>query len=149
MHDITFDVVGEPKSQPRVKAMRCGGFIRIYTPATAKEWKGAVAKAAAPFLSPEGPLTGPLYLTLLFRFARPKSHLRTTGELTKSAPRQHTQKPDADNLAKAVMDALTDCGLWADDTQVVRLNVCKTFVGSSHDPGGEEGCTVHIEHFNP
>jgi Holliday junction resolvase RusA-like endonuclease len=30
----------------------------------------------------------------------------------------HTQKPDKDNLEKAVMDALTSIGIWKDDCQV-------------------------------
>jgi len=35
----------------------------------------------------------------------------------------HAQKPDADNVAKAVLDAL--CDHWKDDCQVFRLEVVK------------------------
>lgn len=136
MPPLTFVVSGEPKSQPRPKASRRGSFIHIYTPATAKAWKGSVAKAAGPFLS-AGPLTGPLSLSLDFRFARPKSHFTSKGALSKSARLAHTTKPDADNLAKAVMDALTDAGLWRDDTQIVQLNVTKTY-------DANEGVTVRL-----
>ncbi len=141
MLDITFDVLGEPKSQPRPKAMRRGSFVHIYTPATAKAWKGLVASAAKPFLSPV-PLEGPLTLSLDFRFIRPKSHFTTTGALTKSARRAHTTKPDADNLAKAVMDALTDAGLWKDDDQIVSLSVTKTYAET-------QGVTVRLAQFFP
>lgn len=136
---IQFFVPGEPKSQPRPKAARIGGFIRIYTPSTAKAWKGAVAKAAAPFLRSK--LSGPLALELCFRFARPKSHLKKDGSLTSSAPLYHTKKPDADNLAKAVMDALTDAGLWEDDDQVIRLLVEKHYTSDEHP---KEGCVVTL-----
>lgn len=146
MLPISFDVLGEPKSQPRPKAARRGSFVHIYTPATAKAWKGSVASAAGPFLSPS-PIEGPLSLTLDFRFARPKSHLTSKGALTKSAPRAHTSKPDADNLAKAVMDALTDAGLWKDDTQIVDLHVRKSYVESGLSKA--EGATVTLQQFLP
>ncbi|NCA12937.1 MAG: RusA family crossover junction endodeoxyribonuclease, partial [Proteobacteria bacterium] len=39
-----------------------------------------------------------------------------------------TAKPDADNCAKAVMDALTQLGaFWRDDAQVVELRVWKDY----------------------
>jgi Holliday junction resolvase RusA-like endonuclease len=37
----------------------------------------------------------------------------------------HDGKPDADNVLKAVCDALTDCGVWADDKQVALAFVSK------------------------
>ena len=37
----------------------------------------------------------------------------------------HAQKPDADNVVKAVLDALTDCAVWADDSQVASCHVIK------------------------
>jgi Holliday junction resolvase RusA-like endonuclease len=140
MPGITFEVLGEPKSQPRPKAMKRGSFIHIYTPATAKVWKGLVASAAKPFIA-SGPLLGALRLSLAFRFARPKTHLKPDGTLRKGARHHHTTKPDADNLAKAVMDALTDAGLWNDDTQVVELNVTKTYAAT-------EGVSVSVEQIH-
>ena len=139
MLPISFVVLGEPKSQPRPKAMRRGSFVHIYTPATAKAWKGLVASAAKPFLS-AAPIEGPLSLSLSFRFARPKSHFTSKGALTKSARETHTTKPDADNLAKAVMDALTDVGLWRDDTQITQLSVEKDYCL----PGESEGLTLTL-----
>ena len=41
----------------------------------------------------------------------------------------HTQKPDADNITKAVLDALTDCGVWVDDAQVASCQVIKRWTG--------------------
>lgn len=50
-----------------------------------------------------------------------------SNQLSTKAPRFHTSKPDCDNLAKAVLDALSDLGAWEDDRQVIRLTVCKEY----------------------
>ena len=64
-----------------------------------------------------------LRMCLDFEFTRPKSHLRKNG-LT--APRHHCQTPDADNLAKMIMDALNG-HVYVDDKQVCELVVRKTW----------------------
>lgn len=64
--------------------------------------------------------------TLVFTFARPKSHCTSKGALRKSAPAQHVYKPDTDNLAKFVMDALNGT-YYRDDSQVVALHVAKRY----------------------
>jgi len=59
---------------------------------------------------------GPVEVTLLVSVSRPK-----TTKL--SAP-----KPDVDNYAKAVLDAVTKDGrVWHDDTQVVTLSATKAW----------------------
>lgn len=40
----------------------------------------------------------------------------------------YTGKPDADNIAKLVMDACTLAGVWHDDTCVSELTVCRRYV---------------------
>ena len=62
-------------------------------------------------------------LGLQFAMPRPASHTTSRGAMTKSAPAAHICKPDIDNLAKAVMDALTDAGAWRDDCQIVELTI--------------------------
>lgn len=43
---------------------------------------------------------------------------------SKTTPEHNTHKPDVDNTAKAIMDALNGIA-FTDDTQVVCLHVCK------------------------
>jgi len=39
----------------------------------------------------------------------------------------HTGRPDSDNILKAVKDAIVDCGVLGDDSQVVATEICKTY----------------------
>ena len=135
-------VKGEPKPQPRPKAARRGGFIQIYTPPTAKEWRTAVEKAVASHQrredAPGSIFSGPLSLRLAFFLKRPQRLMRAkdpSGEVS------HTSTPDCDNLAKAVMDALTDTGVvWGDDSQVQDLMISKRYVSKE----GQTGCLIQI-----
>lgn len=137
---ISFFVPGHPKGQPRPRAFakRYGSTwtARVYDPGTAEGWKSCVALAALPHL--RGKLAGPLMVTLEFRLARPKAHLKSNGLLRPDAPAYHTSKPDADNLAKAVLDALTQLGAWPDDATIAELHVRKTYAD------GEPGCQIGI-----
>lgn len=138
---IQFFAEGIPKGQPRPKAFAFHGKARVYDPGTAEHWKGQVALAARDH-RPEKPITGPLRVILGFRFPRPKSHFRTgknAGQLRADASPYHTGKPDSDNCAKAVLDALSHLGIWQDDAQVAILKVWKMY------QAGPVGCYVTIE----
>jgi len=149
---LTFYVAGHPAGQPRTKASRRGGFIRIYTPLTVKNkageskkhpcvtWKEQIAGAWLAAAPGWVKVQVPVMLTLCFNMPRPKSHFNSKG-LKPMAPPFYSSKPDIDNLAKAVMDALTMCGAWEDDNQVVILKVTKQYV-----QGGESGCSINIRH---
>lgn len=141
---ISFVAVGTPKGQPRAKAWfnKAVGSARVYDPGTADGWKAIVALAAKPHVPPS-PLTGPVTVRLVFWMPRPKGHYRTgkrAHELRDNAPRWHTSKPDADNLAKAVLDVMANIGIWRDDTQVSRLIVEKVYSRTD-----KPGCLVNIE----
>lgn len=139
---ITFRVDGEPKAQPRPRAFVRNGHARVYDAGTAEGWKSAIAAAALPH-RPTAPLDGPLTLAVVFLMPRPKSHYRPgrwarsdgyDGETKTGAPVHHTQKPDLDNMVKAVKDALTQIGMWRDDCLVVEETVSKIWA----ERGGAE-----------
>ena len=145
---IHFDVIGEPKAQPRPRAFakRFGTkFVaRVYDAGTAEGWKAEIALAARPHL-PAKPIYGPIGLTVAFRFSRPRSHYGTgknAARLKASAPRHHTSKPDLDNLIKAVKDCLTTIGMWRDDSQVIHEI-------SSKEYAVPPGVSISIEMENP
>lgn len=140
MNPIIIEVSGEPKGQPRARAFYKPGLgVRMYDSGSAEGWKGQIALAARPVL-PAAPLDGPIRVDIDFRFPRPKGHYGTgknAAVLKPGAPFWHTAKPDGDNLAKAVLDALTQLSLWHDDAQVCCCHVTKGYDARS-------GATIKI-----
>lgn len=135
---ITINVVGIPKGQPRPRAFVRGGRAAVYDPGTAEAWKSAVALACAELQGKR--MAGAIDVELGFYMPRPKSHYRANGEYKDSAPIYHTSKPDADNLAKAVLDAMTAIGVWIDDSQVRGLSIARNW----ENPCRSAGCEITI-----
>ena len=125
MRHVAFYVPGEPKAQPRPRAFARGGKARVYNPHTSNEWKARVAIAAAKHFAAD-PIGKSLAMQLNFRLPRPRSHFGKDG-LKPSAPVLPTGKPDIDNLAKAVIDALVGVGVLDDDCLVCLLTVTKRY----------------------
>lgn len=151
---IYFDVIGDPAPSPRPRVMHLGEKrARIYVPSSADPWKRQVRAAAVDALA--GHVLFPpgvaVEVHLAFRLARPKNHLRggrLSGTIKPQAPRWHVQRPDRDNLEKAVLDALgAFLGLpplvWCDDSQVVAGRTTKRWA----DPGETPGVAVAIWEF--
>lgn len=134
---IVFTVKGVPKAQPRAKAVRRGLFIRMYDPGSAHEWKKLVREAAEKAWQSHGKevFWRPVSIVMSFAMPRPKGHYRACGDVKSNSPRFASTKPDADNLAKAVMDALTTLGVWNDDAQVVMLSVEKLYAATESEVG--------------
>ena len=111
---ITFTIYGEPKGQPRPKAFSRGGHARVYDPGTAEGWKSLIAHAVTPHI-PAVPIEGPIRVDWTAYFPRPKRLMRRSDP---EGAVMHTAKPDRDNVEKALLDALTQIGMWRDDAQV-------------------------------
>ena len=135
--NTVFDCIifGTPKAQPRPRAFAQNGKARMYDPGTAEAWKSDIAWQTKKLHYMQ--LEGPIKVSLYFLMERPKSHFKTDGKSLKpnSPKRYFTKKPDADNLAKAVLDALTAMGVWKDDSQVVILDITKAWADVTSRPG--------------
>jgi len=141
MTAISFAIHGIPKGQPRARATVAGKHARVYHPTDGPDanWRSDVYVAALAN-RPPAPFDGPVWLALCFFLPRPKGHFGTgknAGVVKDSAPEFPVPKPDLDNLAKLVMDVLTNLGYWRDDCQVVELRVSKDY----REPAG---CLVHL-----
>lgn len=121
---ITFTVPAVPVAQPRPKATTVNGMARMYE---AKKSHGihafkATARMAAAAAYAGPPLDGPLGAELDFVFASKKSK-----RCWKST------KPDLDNCAKGLLDALNGT-LYKDDGQVVLMVLTKEHAAKGEQP---------------
>jgi|DEB0MinimDraft_6_1074348.scaffolds.fasta_scaffold02477_6 crossover junction endodeoxyribonuclease RusA len=147
---IQLFVEGEPKAQPRVKARKMGNFISIYTPPTANKWKKQIMDTIKDlYLSLDGihePTDGAVVVELDFYMPRPKSHFgKKNGQLyiKEKSPQAHITKADTDNLAKAVLDAITTVGfIYKDDSQVTSLSSRKHY--QERERQGRSGVEITV-----
>lgn len=123
---IELTIAGVPA--PQGSKVRTKWGVREDNPNT-KPWRTAVAAEAIDVMNGAQPLAGPLELSALFYFPRPKSHYRTgkhADQLKDSAPDYCATKPDADKLLRAIGDALTGI-VCRDDAQFVRITARKLY----------------------
>jgi Holliday junction resolvase RusA-like endonuclease len=149
---ISFTVAGDPVAQPRqrhrlIKAQDGREFVHNYTPADSPVtgWKEAIYVEAERH-KPHAPFEGPIRCALEFMMRRPKCHYDAKGCVRANAPKYRDSKPDVDNLAKAVLDALTRIGFWRDDAQIAELWLTKRYANKWPDGNMElPGVRVEIE----
>lgn len=128
---ISFTIPGVPVAKGRPRLTTRGGFARAYTPGKTRAYEADAAVVAAGAMGPNAPAEGALALALDVRLPVPpswpsKRRLSALEGLTRPCGR-----PDIDNYAKALCDALNGI-VWHDDAQVVRLTAEKRY---SDDPG--------------
>lgn len=147
-----FVVPGRPVSQPRHRArvvtLRDGTTrAQVYEAeggAPIHGWKDALVRYASKH-RPAHPITGPVSVLLEFRFDAPASNVKSPKRNPHLECGHHTVRPDADNLAKAVLDVLEECGFFASDTQVSLLAVVKRWVlPGDADDGRRQGATIEV-----
>jgi len=134
---LTFSVAGVPKPQPRPKAQvrRIGGrsMAHIYTPSTGcKEWRDAVA-AGCRLAFRDEPLTAGMRVRIVVYTPRPQRLCKKSSP-EGPVPMIETGKGDADNYAKAVLDAIEGI-LFVNDAQVYSLKCDKFYAAKGCRPG--------------
>jgi len=127
---ITFTISGVAVPKARPRAAKIGNRAVIYTPAQTKQFENYVKLVAAQH-APKELLTSALDVNLDFLMPRPKS--------LPLKIKYHTKKPDIDNLAKSVLDALEGI-IYANDAQVISLEVTKDY--------GAPLCRVRVEEWD-
>jgi Holliday junction resolvase RusA-like endonuclease len=132
---ISFTIHHVPVAQPRQRHKILGSgntaWVHNYTPkkSPVASFKAETIRAARAAHSGE-PLTGPVRVEIDCIFPRPKAKCWKT----RSCPREwHTGTPDAENVAKALLDSLTAL-IWKDDRQVAELFVRKEIAAGGEHP---------------
>jgi len=132
---LTFEVPYTVKGAARPRAGKRGSHTVIYMPGehVAAERSLALTMQGAAEFAAWGRLMRPgvCSVTILIVTARPQA------ENAKKWPNGRyfvRGKPDADNVAKLVLDAGTQAGLWEDDTQVAELVVRRVRAARGEGP---------------
>lgn len=126
---VYFVVYGEPHGKGRPRASSRGGFVRMYTPATTLAYEGEVARIAEAARGDMPVLDTPVWLRVVAHHGVPRSWSKRKQKAALDGA-LIPGKPDLDNVAKAVLDALNGV-IYQDDRQVVRLVAEKRY---STDP---------------
>lgn len=125
---LDFIVPGNPVGKGRPRVTTRGGYARAYTPNKTKEWEKKAASLAH-WRSP--PHEGKVEVIFYAVKTRPRDLCRRKDP---SGLIWRDVKPDIDNVAKCILDALVMAGVLKDDTQVVSLMGKNLFSGKDRKP---------------
>lgn len=128
---VRFQVSGI-MGQPRPRFSTINGRVRAYDSASATEYKEQIATACMIAcrkknikmpIEADGKGFG---IKILAAYKCPKSFSKIKERQALADEIKPTKKPDADNIAKIVLDGLNQV-MWHDDNQVTRLEIEKTY----------------------
>jgi Holliday junction resolvase RusA-like endonuclease len=143
---IAITVHGTPA--PQGSKRHVGRGVMVESSKHVRPWRDAVRAEAVAARDGAPSLDGPLLVDMVFTFARPRGHYRTGRNahlLGTRAPRFPAGPPDLSKLARATEDALTDAGIWVDDSRVVEYGrLAKVYAGEDPDALDSPGALIRI-----
>lgn len=120
-------VPGKPQAWERAGVLqRRGKPVIHYTPAATRNYKAAISLVAQRGMNGREPSRLPIFLGCVFCLPIPNSWPKREKTAALLEARLPTGRPDLDNYAKAVKDALTGIA-YVDDSQVVILQLRKIY----------------------
>lgn len=122
---MEFRVPGKPQGKARHRMTRSG---HSYTPQQTVNYENLV-KECYSLAKGEWFTNEPLQMEITACYGIPKSASKKDRERMLSGELFPTKKPDADNIAKIICDALNGVA-YHDDTQIVQLNIIKRYTAA-------------------
>ncbi len=124
---ITFTVPGSPQGKMRPRVVKRGNFVQTYTPDKTVNYENLVKlmygqEAKGRVFDREKSLR----VLIVALYDIPQSTSKKRAELMRIGEIRPTKKPDLDNIAKIICDALNGVA-YHDDAQVVDLKVVKYY----------------------
>lgn len=114
-----FVIKGSPETRTAQQkgARIMGRRIIFYEKPEVKKAKEELYFSMMPYV-PDEPYEGPIYLRVLWLFDKKT--------MTKAENNSYkTSYPDLDNLAKGLLDVMTDLRFWNDDNEISKLELTK------------------------
>ena len=121
-----FTVSGIPKAKGRPKFSRVGNYVKTYTPKDTIVYENLVKLEYERQCDDIYFDDLPTRATLMVYFPIPKSVSKRKHQEMSVGLIKHDKKPDCDNLAKSILDALNGIA-FKDDSQVCELIVHKLY----------------------
>lgn len=122
---LKIDIAPVAKARPRFKMIH--GHAMAYTTAKTKDFEQQIAEHYA--LRANGVYFDrelPLKVSIVFGLPVPKATTKSRRLAMLTGRLKPVKRPDIDNYAKAVLDALNGVA-WADDAQIVELALYKKY----------------------
>ena len=122
MPEIYLPMIPVPKGRPKFTIMKgaSGDFVKVYTPKKTVDAENKIkSMMLAVGFDPIEKGT-PIFVDLEFGMPIPKSATK------KQVQSGHIKKPDIDNLAKTVLDAMNGL-IYHDDSQITSLEMRKIY----------------------
>lgn len=133
---VSFYIEGEVMGMPRPRSTIINDHIRVYETTKSKKHKEQICmayKIAARNLHPSLPKlkkgTGYKVRIIICKLP-PKSFSKKRMRAALAGEIQPTAKPDVDNVAKTILDALNGVA-WRDDSEITSLIIMKTYAEAS------------------
>lgn len=140
----TFTIIGEPMGKQRPKFSRAGSFVKTYTPEATANYEQWVKLS---YLQQRGDTAiiedKEIAVTIKAYFKIPASVSKKKAEQMRLGYIRPTKKPDFDNIAKIICDALNGLA-YKDDAAIVSANIEKYYA-----PDDEPKVIVEIKTLEP
>ena len=141
MKEIQFFVPGPPQGKARARTVQRNGVTRSFTPEKTVLYENLIKGCFLEEYGRAGTMFAdwePVSIQIIAQYVIPKRATRKEAAAMAVDDILPTKKPDVDNIAKAVADALNGIA-YKDDAQVTDLSVKKRYAA-----GGEEGLLVTL-----
>jgi len=128
---VRFTVLGEPSGKGRPRFQKVGPYVKTYTPDATVSYENLVKleyrRQCRDYRFQD---KAPLDVRIAAYYEIPKSESLKRQRLMAEHKIRPLKRPDADNVAKIVLDSLNKIA-YRDDTQVVDLQIRRFY---SYDP---------------
>ncbi len=130
VNSLEFIIPGECVPKGRPKFSTSGKFVKAYTPEKTENYENFVKMCCVSAMNENGIKAfekgKPLYVTIKIHKQTPSSVSNKKLKAMLEGKISPTTKPDLDNCAKSILDALNKIA-FADDAQIVSLNITKIY----------------------
>ena len=128
---FTATIPGPPIGKGRPRAAVVGGRVRAFTPKKTAQWEARASVVLRDAWGDRAPLDEPVEAWIVARFPRPQ---RMVWKRKPMPEVPHVSSPDADNVVKAVLDAIEKAGVVRNDRSIWSVMIRKIYCDGTSSP---------------